>query len=35
MNTSNLLLFLEETEKLLQQLIIRNKQLKEMEMKVR
>ncbi|CAF0755923.1 unnamed protein product [Rotaria sp. Silwood1] len=33
-NTSNLLSYLEETEKLLQQLITRNKQLKEIEMKI-
>jgi hypothetical protein len=35
MNTSNLLLFLDETEGLLQQLITRGKQLKDIEMKVR
>ena len=34
-NTSNLLAFLDETERLLQQLISRDKQLKEIEMKVR
>ncbi len=34
-NTSNLLAFLDETERLLQQLINRDKQLKEIEMKVR
>ncbi|CAF0784797.1 unnamed protein product [Rotaria sordida] len=33
-NTSNLLSFLEETEKFLQQLIIRNKQLKEIETQI-
>ncbi|CAF4715009.1 unnamed protein product, partial [Rotaria sp. Silwood2] len=32
-NTSNLLSFFEETEKLLQQLTIRNKQVQEIEMK--
>jgi len=35
MNTSNLLLFLDETDGLLQQLITRDKQLKDIEMKVR
>ncbi len=34
-NTSNLLAFLDEIERLLQQLIMRDKQLKEIEMKVR
>jgi len=34
-NTSNLLLFLDETEELLQQLITRDKQLKDIEMKVK
>ena len=34
-NTANLLLFLEETEKVFQQLMNRDKQLKEIEMKVR
>jgi hypothetical protein len=34
-NTSNLLSFLDETEGLLQQLLTRDKKLKEIEMKVR
>jgi hypothetical protein len=34
-NTSNLLLFLDETEGLLQKLITRDKQLKDIEMKVK
>ena len=33
-NTANILAFLQETEELLQQISIRNKQLKDMEMKV-